>query len=644
MKSPIYILLTILFLIPSTLFGGEIDSLEQILPSLRGIEKIDMLNNLSRLCARDYRQKSVEFSFEALELSKKINYRRGEADALIGLSTADYHSSDYHKAIEHLTEALIITEELNDSLMIFDASNKLAINYRMTGKFEESLAASFRALQISELLNDTLGIARMLNNIGGIYKELMEYSKALEYYTRADEIYSRMNNLRGLAQTTNNIGIIHRTNGNYETALIYYKRSLDIERQLNNRRGIAQSLNNIGSLYSLMGNYDQAIESFRSSLTISGEINNPESQSVSLNFLGETYFKLRRYTESEKAFDEMLSISDQTGNVSRRSMAINQLARISVKKGDFRKAVEYYEKLTALRDSLHQEQIKAIVAEIEAKYEFEKKAKEIENLKQENKIKELKLNTSRLMMYGMTLLLIIALIIAQLLIQRNKLRTGKKNAELEQKLFRTQMNPHFIFNALNTIQSFIIKNNPADAGKYLSSFARLIRLVLTNSRQEFVSLKNEISTLEYYLQLQQLRYENKFTYNIIIDPAIHPDLMMVPPMLAQPFIENSIEHGIQGLNHPGYVNVSFKLNMDSIFLEIEDNGIGITQSQKNKAGESAKHESLALAITQERLKLLNQSKKKKIIFQIKELLSENMQVKGTAITFSIPFHNIEKTD
>lgn len=637
-------LFTVAFIIAvsGVLGSAEADSLEQTLPSLRGIERVDALNLLARQLARSVQDKSIQYATEALELARKINHRKGEAEALMAMSTAEYYRSQYAEAAAYIEKALVVIELLNDSALLFDALNKISINYRMTGRFEESLAFSFRALKITENLNDTLGKARMLNTIGGIYKELNDYSKALEYYIIADEIYEAKNFLRGLAQTKNNIGIIHRTNTDYEKALEFYEQSLAIEKQLDNKRGIAQTLNNIGSLYLLLGKYSPAIESFNNSLLISRSINNPESQSISLNFLGETYSKLGRFNEAIESFEAMLKISEQTGSLGRKNLAIEQLARAHNQGGNYRQAAAYFEKLTALRDSIHQEHTRAIVAEIEAKYEFDKKAREIESLKQENQIQTLQLSNSRIIIYSLAGITLTIIFIGLLLIQRNKLRLEKKTAELEQKLFRSQMNPHFIFNALHTIQSYIFKNNPGEAGRYLSSFAKLIRQVLTNSRQEYVTLSNEISTLEYYLQLQQLRYNNKFKYHLIVDPAIHTDLVMIPPMLAQPFIENSIEHGIQEIEDQGYISVSFKLSNGSILLEVTDNGVGIEHSKQKKDDHGNQHESLALLITEERIKLMNQTRNKKIELHVQDLKSVNEQLRGTAVSFQIPYHTPEQ--
>jgi ligand-binding sensor domain-containing protein len=214
---------------------------------------------------------------------------------------------------------------------------------------------------------------------------------------------------------------------------------------------------------------------------------------------------------------------------------------------------------------------------------------------------------------------------------------------LEQKLLRSQMNPHFIFNSLSSIQSFIFENNPLEAGSYLSRFAELIRSILYNSREEFITLEKEVKTLQNYLDLQQLRYDHKFDYTLDIDPLIQADLIQIPPMLAQPFIENAIEHGIKHLNGRGFISVSFTLMPEkgSILLLVEDNGIGIKASKKLKKDKPKNHTSLATIIANERIDVFNKGQKKKQFFmEIGEITDYDGQIQGTKVKFIIPYRKL----
>lgn len=243
---------------------------------------------------------------------------------------------------------------------------------------------------------------------------------------------------------------------------------------------------------------------------------------------------------------------------------------------------------------------------------------------------------------------ILALLGLSVLFLYIKYREKKINAHnrvllLEQKLLRSQMNPHFIFNSLSSIQSFIFENNPITAGSYLSRFAELIRSILYNSREEHISLAKEIQTLQNYLELQQLRYNSKFEYSIEIDPEIDMEELSIPPMLAQPFIENAIEHGIKHLEGKGSIRLHFGLEHQRLLLTVEDNGIGLDAARKLKNSKAGEHRSLATIITKERIDILNRSQpKKKYSMEINEI-QDNGVVKGTKVVFSLPVICMEQT-
>ena len=206
---------------------------------------------------------------------------------------------------------------------------------------------------------------------------------------------------------------------------------------------------------------------------------------------------------------------------------------------------------------------------------------------------------------------------------------------LEQKLLRSQMNPHFIFNSLQAIQNFILKHNEKDAVKYLGSFASIARSVLENSRLELIPLRKEVSLLGNYLQLQKLRFGNKFDYDIQVDEQMDLDDISIPPMLSQPFIENALEHGMGNISEGGMINVSFWVKDNCLLMEIKDNGNGINSEKSREKS----HTSLATTITKERIELMNRKKNSKIMFSIAEAYPGEER-KGVKVSFSIPMHNI----
>lgn len=235
-----------------------------------------------------------------------------------------------------------------------------------------------------------------------------------------------------------------------------------------------------------------------------------------------------------------------------------------------------------------------------------------------------------------TTFLLLTITFASLLVHLRK-KDKREIIDLKQKFLVTQLNPHFIFNSLTAIQSYIFRNEPYYAGKYLANFSKLIRLVLENSRQKLVSIGKERETLNHYLDLQAFRFDGKFEYSISVNSNIDEEHVLIPPMLAQPFIENSIEHGIIHLGHKGKIDIRYILKNDNLIIEIEDNGIGINSAHGTRDEKWGKHKSLATIITQERLKNLKKIYGKVVKMEITDLsLQNNPEKQGTLIRFTLP--------
>jgi two-component sensor histidine kinase len=190
--------------------------------------------------------------------------------------------------------------------------------------------------------------------------------------------------------------------------------------------------------------------------------------------------------------------------------------------------------------------------------------------------------------------------------QTEKITLEKELIELEQKALRLQMNPHFLFNALNSIQSLVALENHKDARKYLQKFAKLMRLTLQNSRVDSIPLSDEIGTLQNYMELEQLTKKPAFRFSIDVEDQIQPDDLYIPPMMLQPFIENSIKHGLVDLGDKGQLTVRCRLDHDKLVCEIEDNGIGRVAAQEKAKEKSKTHESAAIQVISDRLDILNQ--------------------------------------
>ena len=224
--------------------------------------------------------------------------------------------------------------------------------------------------------------------------------------------------------------------------------------------------------------------------------------------------------------------------------------------------------------------------------------------------------------------------------EKKVLEIEKQVFDLEQKALRLQMNPHFIFNSLNSIQSFIINNDSDKATLYLAKFAQLMRLILSNSREPFVPVKDEIKALIYYMDIENLRFDNKFDYKINVDPDIDDDFIGIPPMVIQPYVENAILHGIIHKHERGKITIDLNLKSETLFCVVEDDGVGREKAMEIKNQSGLKHQSRGMIITKERLEILNKQVKGRISVNVVDLRDSNGNPCGTRVEIIIPFKEI----
>ena len=205
---------------------------------------------------------------------------------------------------------------------------------------------------------------------------------------------------------------------------------------------------------------------------------------------------------------------------------------------------------------------------------------------------------------------------------------------LEQKALRLQMNPHFIFNALNSIQALVSSNDSKTARLYLAKFSKLMRQILDNSRRTSIPLENEIATLENYLAIEQFCNNHRFDYHIDYDDDLDVESIEIPPIIVQPFVENAIVHGVTQLDKKGKIIVRFFIEKEVLICEVEDNGIGRSAAAKMKSQRDQQHKSTALLITQERLDTLNKKSVQPSI-SVRDLVDERGEPNGTCVRIRI---------
>lgn len=541
--------------------------------------------------------RALELYEKALNIREKLKRPKDIAISYYTLGSIYVKLSDYKKGIDYCYKSLKIIEELNNGEIIFSIKGVIADAFRRMRKLDEALNILNENLKYAQKSNNILHQARVYGSIGLIYDEKKDTLNAFKYYRLQLAAARKINNKAIEGTCLVNMGTMYHGLGNFDKAIDYLQQGLEIERKLNGKLGVAVILANLGSI-----NLD------KNNLTV-----------------------------AEQYAREGLELARETGALDTESTIMEILCEIYRKQGKFQKALDYYMELSAIKDTIMNEEIENEVTRKVLKYEFEKKSlADSLTLAQVKKISEAELATKeselkreQLLRYFILILFLLVAITGFLLFRQNKLKTEQKTMQLEQKLLRSQMNPHFIFNCLQAIQNFTLKNNGKEATRYLSLFGTLTRSVLQNSRVEQISLQSEITLLEHYLELQKLLTGDRFEYTITVLPKVDTLNTSIPPMLAQPFIENAIEHGMRQISSGGKIDITFAEKNDELIFEISDNGRGITENDKNN------HHSLATTITKERIELINKKKKRKASFTLKEAYPDSVN-KGVKVRFAIP--------
>lgn len=259
------------------------------------------------------------------------------------------------------------------------------------------------------------------------------------------------------------------------------------------------------------------------------------------------------------------------------------LAKVEKVLGNHKAALKSYERYHAIYDSILGEEKSKQLSQLQIQYETEKKKQEIKNLAQQASIQSLELKQANFNKTIFSIVSVVLLLIGLVLylVNRQKQLTLKQKAQsIEQNLLHVQMNPHFIFNAMTSIQGYMNQGGAKKASVYLVKFSKLIRQVLDNSRSEFISLDQEINMLDNYLSIQNLKRDHPFTFKIEVEEGLDTDEIAIPPMFAQPFIENAIERGVTHIKEGATITIHFSLKQDHLILEILDNGYGIEEAIK----------------------------------------------------------------
>lgn len=404
----------------------------------------------------------------------------------------------------------------------------------------------------------------------------------------------------------------------YKSALDYVKDDTEEAIKIKNK---------IAEVYKEENEYEKALTIQLNLLDEARKNKDFETEIKQLQEVAEIYFQFNQPEKGVQSLKESYTLASEKGNTKEVKNSLNQLVAYYKSKGNDKESVLLYDDFLTHFDEI----VAADSSLIEDKV-FQISEKKILQLEKEKALKDeliSKKNRFNYFLIGSLVLLFIffALIVKALYAIKTK------NKKIALQSLRREMNPHFIFNSLNSVNQFISENKELEANKYLSSYSHLMRNMMENSNKDFISISNELEQLKKYLALEHLRFQDQFEYQIRIDEQIDAEVTFIPNMILQPHLENAIWHGLRYKEDKGNLLLQFQLLPKKVQITIEDDGIGLTQSQALKTVNQKVHQSRGTTNTLERIKLLNELYKMNISFSITE---KEAPETGTIVVITVP--------
>lgn len=663
-----------------------------------GQNTIDQKLGYAKNMLFEYPDSSVVLFRSILVDAEKTNNVEAIAESNKGIGVGFYYLQKYDSSLVHYKAALECRLQsvvpVSDSANLYAIAglyNNMALVYEAEGKFSLAKAMHFRSEKIRKMIGDEAGLAQFTyTNLGGIFFAEGDYAQAIQYFYQALVIYIQKNDRVGMANALDQIGAVYFEQNDFSKARNYYSKALGLRRLQNDSLAVSYSLNNLGLTAYSEKEYAGAIDFFRRAIDIKIEFNDVSGLSSAHNNLGLVFQDLKELDSallhsklavmyavdcanlnkeavalvnvgavyrlqglyglaSENLF-KALKLSEQNGYLNLIRDAASQLAELYEAQSMYADAYKMKSLEKTMSDSLlNRENLKKIaVAETKFRYENKMATDSLNNVvaatRKDIENKQVVRRQQQISIFILLLsILIIAIVWLIFRSSRLKLRLHqdelkRRAAELENTLLRSQMNPHFIFNSMNSIQGFISANDTLSAERYLAKFARLIRHILENSAQEYILLSEELDALKLYLELEQARFRNKFTWEIKTDSSIDAESIMVPPLIIQPFVENAILHGILHLQGNGKIEIELMHPAEGskICCIVSDNGVGRLRAAELRKETPGKKKSIGIGLTGERLRLSDEDETQKAIV-VEDLFDEAGLAAGTRVKILIPF-------
>ncbi len=535
-------------------------------------------------------------TIESLEAQLELhNSKSKERVDIINQLVAFYLNIDLNKTKTLIDEEERISTDINYQEGIGMSYHQRGVYFYLLGDYENALNFYLKADIILNKSADWKNRIKPKANIAMVYMNTQQYEEALRIYNEIENEIKLIPIDIIHAQMYINIDAAYCFLKDPKNGIVYSQKALQISEQLNSRYGIAVSESNLGGHLILLNKPEEALQH----IARSKEICEADGYTIILlsNFIeyADCYLRLQQYETALGYAEKAIPLARKVQDIEKEAYIMKHIMNIYERQEDFKNAFIASRTYIELKEKmLNNDKIKSFNT-LQLKYESEKKEAAL-----------------------------------------NQLRLQQTQSELT--ALKSQMNPHFIFNALNSIQELYTIGDKKMANEQMGNFAQLTRKILDVSGKQKIELAEEIDILTKYLELECMRFENDFSYKIHLSDNLDEDYTTLPPMLIQPYVENSIKHGLLHKNGSKQLDIYFELDEDANVLKcsVDDNGIGRQASASLHKNRSASHVSFSTSATEKRLRLLNQGKEEIIAVQFEDKEDESGNTSGTRVIIQIP--------
>lgn len=589
---------------------------------------------------------------EILKSAKAINNKKSKA-LVTSVKAIKFLKIDKQldSAILYANEAYKAHKNLKDSINLFKSIHTLYEYYSLKSQRDSIFLFATKEIELAEKLNHPVYRTISYVDMSDAYYLTKQHNKVLIYRKKALKIAEKHQLKKELADIHIKIGQSHlrlsrqRTQKVLDSAIFHGRKALKYAKEINYKYGIYESSVVLADFLNVNKQHKEALSLIETVVKL------PKDE-IPIKFNTNALFYYAVILKDNKQFDEAKDIvKELLANLKpddfEKRLGINYFLSVLYAYNQQPDSTDYAIKQAVIaNNNLFEIRTNEKIEELQTQYETEKKEQEIENLEQKKRLQELELNDlqrQRLILLYSLIIPFTLLIAGGWYVNRRRLKTqleaeqkeyAKQMSEL--KAIRSQMNPHFIFNALNSIQEYIFANEKKLASSYLVKFSRLIRIYLEQSQQSEIALKKEIEALDLYLHLENNRFGKQLQYKVEIDQNLNLENSFVPSLFIQPYVENAIKHGLLHKKGDKELIVKFSSKKNQLEVTIDDNGIGREASRKHN--ENRPYKSFSTEASLNRVALINAKRSNKLLVTIIDKVDENNNATGTKVQIIIPLN------